>query len=402
MPTIQIHSSAGPYDVDFAPGALSHIGKTLARMDAGTASGRRSGVYVLSSARVWRHWGSTLARGIRGWRDNHKILFDDTETAKRLETVEHISRLLVRAGAGRRCVIVAMGGGVVGDVAGFVAATYLRGVRLVHIPTTLVAQVDSSIGGKTGVDLPEGKNLIGAFYRPQHVIADPQMLATLPHRDYRSGLYEVIKYAVIADRELFEFLVRKMPALLRRDAKALTWIIPRCIKIKARVVTKDEREGGLRQILNFGHTLGHALEAATEYGIYRHGEAIGWGMVAATLLAVAAEDLNANDASRIIRLVAAVGPLPRVPIIGTREWRAILSRDKKAQSGSALWVLPRRIGKAGWGIPLPWPLIVKTIRALPAVVKAAQNGPHAGDSGRTSNAGKTGRKITAGVARWRP
>jgi 3-dehydroquinate synthase len=371
MPTIQIHSS-GSYGVDFAPGALSRVGRTLARMGIGI--GEHSGAYVLSSPRVWRYWGSALTRGIRGWRDNHKILFDDSETAKRLETVEQIARLLVRAGADRQSVIVAMGGGVVGDVAGFVAATYLRGVRLVHIPTTLVAQVDSSIGGKTGVDLPEGKNLIGAFYSPQHVIADPQTLATLPHREYRSGLYEVIKYAIIADPELFEYLEQRMLGLLRRDPRAIAWIIPRCIAIKARIVTKDEREGGLRQILNFGHTLGHALEAATGYRVYLHGEAIGWGMIAATLLAVATEGLGTKDASRLVRLVAEVGPLPHLPAIGTPEWRALMSRDKKTKSGTVCWVLPRRIGKADWGIDLPWPLIAKTIRALPAVMKDAQSG----------------------------
>ena len=162
---------------------------------------------------------------------------------------------------------------MVGDVAGFAAATYLRGVRLVHVPTTLVAQVDSAIGGKTGVNLPEGKNLVGAFYPPKLVIADPGVLRTLPHREYRSGIYEVVKYGVIADEKLFEFLERRMDAVLRRDPAALAWIIPRCVAIKARVVGADERESGLRQILNFGHTLGHALEAATKYRRFLHGEA---------------------------------------------------------------------------------------------------------------------------------
>jgi 3-dehydroquinate synthase len=379
MPTIQIRSSAGPYNVDFAPGAIRRVGASVSRLS------EHSGVYVLSSPRVWRCWGSAFARGIRGWRENRKILFDDSETAKRLETVEQIARQLVRAGADRNSVIVAAGGGVVGDVSGFVAATYLRGVRLVHVPTTLVAQVDSSIGGKTGVDLPEGKNLIGAFYPPARVIADPDTLATLPHRGYRSGLYEVIKYAVIADRELFEYLVRKMPALLRRDAKALAWIIPRCIEIKARIVAKDEREGGRRQILNFGHTLGHALETVTGYRRYFHGEAIGWGMIAATLLAVATEGLSTKDASRIIRLVTAVGPLPNVPAIRTAELRTLLARDKKAQSGRVRWVLPRRLGKVEWGIELPWPLIVKVVRALPAVVKEAHGDFHAGKAGKRAN-----------------
>ena len=211
---------------------------------------------------MWRLWGREVARAL-GISPRRAILFDDSEAAKRLATVEDIARKLVRAGADRHCVLVAVGGGVVGDVAGFAAATYLRGVRLVHVPTTLVAQVDSSIGGKTGVDLPEGKNLVGAFYPPKLVIADPELLRTLPHREYRSGLYEVVKYGVIADAKLFRFLEAHMNRVLRRDPAALDWIIQRCIAIKARVVNEDEREGGLRKILNFGHTLGHALEAAT-------------------------------------------------------------------------------------------------------------------------------------------
>ena len=234
---------------------------------------------------MWRYWGRPLTK-IFGKAPRGAILFDDAESAKRIATVEGIARELVRAGADRRAVIVAVGGGVVGDVAGFAAATYLRGVRLVHIPTTLVAQVDSAIGGKTGVDLPEGKNLVGAFYPPRLVIADPATLATLPHREFRAGLYEVIKYGVIADAKLFDFLERRMDAILRRDPRALGWIISRSAAIKARVVSEDEREGGLRQILNFGHTLGHALETATGYKRFLHGEAVGWGMLGATLLAV--------------------------------------------------------------------------------------------------------------------
>jgi 3-dehydroquinate synthase len=293
MPTIRVKSSAGPYSVYCGRGALARASSLIARL------GDSTGTFVLSSPRVWRNWGRAVASKIPGAR--HPILFDDRESAKRLATVEGIARRLVRAGADRRAIVVAVGGGVVGDVAGFAAATYLRGVRLVHIPTTVVAQVDSAIGGKTGVDLPEGKNLIGAFYPPRLVIADPDMLRTLPHREYRSGLYEVMKYGVIADEKLFAFLERRMPAVLRRDPAALDWIIPRAIAIKARVVSADERESGVRQILNFGHTFGHALEAATGYRRFLHGEAIGWGMIAATLLALATGRVDASTAARICR-----------------------------------------------------------------------------------------------------
>jgi 3-dehydroquinate synthase len=368
MPTIQVRSSSGPCRVDFAPGAISRVGSSLVSLH------KPSGVYVLSSPRVWRYWGRALTRGIRGWSDNRKILFDDAEAAKRLEIVEQIARELVRAGADRQSVIVAMGGGVVGDVAGFAAATYLRGVRLVHVPTTLVAQVDSSIGGKTGVDLPEGKNLIGAFYPPERVIADPDILVTLPHREYRSGLYEVIKYAVIADRELFEYLIRKMPALLRRDAKALAWIIPRCIEIKARIVAKDEREGGLRQSLNFGHTLGHALETMTNYRRFLHGEAVGCGMCFATLLALLSKKISLQHAAGIIFLIQSVGPIPKVPELNLDQLKKVLAGDKKSRGGSVRWVLPRRIGNVKWGIELPWKTVAKVARALPAMMFEENHG----------------------------
>src|SRR5277367_795991 len=207
MPTIRIHSSGGDYNVQCAPGVVARAGAALARL------GETTGIYVLSSPRVWEHWGRPLIRalGKRPPVPVRAMLFDDSESAKDLATIEQIARQLVLAGADRHATVVAMGGGVVGDVAGFAAATYLRGVRLVHVPTTLVAQVDSSIGGKTGVNLPEGKNLVGAFYPPQLVIADPKGLLTLPHREYRSGLYEVVKYGIIADVELFNFLERDLP-----------------------------------------------------------------------------------------------------------------------------------------------------------------------------------------------
>lgn len=300
------------------------------------------------------------------------VLFDDAEKAKRLSTVEGISRRLVRAGADRRSIVVAVGGGVVGDVAGFVAATYLRGVRLVHVPTTLVAQVDSAIGGKTGVNLPEGKNLVGAFYPPKLVIADPDLLDTLPHRDYRSGVYEVIKYAVIADPQLFFYLWQKMPALLRRDPAALAYVIPRCIRIKARIVEKDERESGLRQILNFGHTFGHALEAFTGYQRFLHGEAVAWGMIAATAFALASKRLSLRDGFGIISLIGAVGPLPALPGIPAAKLRRLLAGDKKSRGGQVNWVLPRRIGRVDGDVSLDAKFVERFVPALPLILKEVE------------------------------
>jgi 3-dehydroquinate synthase len=365
MPTIRVKSSAGPYDVVCAPDALSRAASLIGRL------GDSTGTFILSSPRVWRHWGKALASKIPGHVARRPILFDDRESLKRLATVEGIARQLVTAGADRHAVLVAVGGGVVGDVAGFAAATYLRGVRLVHIPTTVVAQVDSAIGGKTGVNLPEGKNLVGAFYPPKLVIADPAVLRTLPHREFRSGLYEVVKYGVIADAKLFEFLERRMDSVLRRDPAALAYIIPRSIAIKARVVGADEREGGLRQILNFGHTLGHALEAATGYRRFLHGEAIGWGMMYATLLAVAAGHLRDSDAARIIRLVASVGPLPPLGNIRAAQLRPILAGDKKTRGGRILWVLPRHIGHTEWGKEVPWSVVARTFAELSSIAARA-------------------------------
>jgi 3-dehydroquinate synthase len=366
MPTIRIESATGDYNVYCGAGTLRRTGALLARLRDVT------GVFILASPTVWSYWGRGVMRALAKHKPLKVILFDDDEASKDLQTIEALTRQLVLAGADRHAAIVAVGGGVVGDVAGFAAATYLRGVRVVHVPTTLVAQVDSSVGGKTGVNLAEGKNLVGAFYPPKFVVADPAMLLTLPHREYRSGLYEVIKYALIADPELFTFLERRMLALLRRDSDALAWVIARCIGIKAHIVAKDEREGGLREILNFGHTLGHALEAATKYRRFRHGEAIAWGMIYAALLGVATNRFKESDATRLILLIASVGPLPGVSGIRAAQLRSILSGDKKARGGRVRWVLPRRIGKVEWGAELSWPLVSRTFAALPPFAASAK------------------------------
>jgi 3-dehydroquinate synthase len=348
------------YPVVCGKGALRQVARMLAQLEPAT------GVYVLSSPRVWRHCGGALQRVLPRTAREQVILFDDREAAKNLETFNRLCRSLVRAGADRRAVIVAAGGGVVGDVAGFAAASYLRGVRLLHIPTTLVAQVDSAIGGKTGVNLPEGKNLVGAFYQPDLIVCDPKMLRTLPDREYRSGLYEVIKYGVIGDAELFRSLERDLDRLLDRDSRALSEVIPRCIRQKARVTAADEREAGRREILNFGHTFGHALESVTRYRVYRHGEAVGWGMIAASLVAIATEHLALEQAARIIRLVRRVGPLPGLPCIPAARVIDAMRSDKKARGGRLRFVLPRRIGRVEWGVELSEQLLEATWKELRA------------------------------------
>jgi 3-dehydroquinate synthase len=254
---------------------------------------------------------------------------------------------------------------VVGDVAGFVAASYLRGVALAHVPTTVVAQVDSSIGGKTGVNLPEGKNLFGAFYSPRLVLSDPDALRTLPQREFRGGLAEVIKHAVIADAEMFAYLEKNMEKVLLRDHAALDYLIPRNVAIKARIVARDEREAGLREILNFGHTFAHPLESATHYKRYQHGEAVAWGMMAAALLGHEAGVTPANEVSRIVSLVRRIGPLPPWPRLPVSVLINAMRSDKKARAGNLRFVLTPRIGEAASYNDIPVSIIECILRFAP-------------------------------------
>ena len=246
----------------------------------------------------------------------------------------------------RRSLIIVLGGGVVGDLAGFLAACYLRGLRLVQVPTTLLAQVDSSVGGKTGINLPEGKNLVGAFHQPRLVLCDTGLLATLPDREFRAGLAEVVKYGIIRDARLFSTLEREHADLRQPDL--LERIIARCCRIKAEVVAEDEREGGLRAILNFGHTVGHALEALTRYRTYLHGEAVSIGQVAATRLSVRHAGLSPQAGDRITRLLSALGLPVSVSLDPERTDRllAAMRKDKKTEAGIPRFVLAERIGKA--------------------------------------------------------
>ena len=339
MATIPVETPSASYVIECGRGTLSNTGSLLETL------GPASGVHLISSPTVWKHVGRNVSRGFGRKALAKPILFRDSEQSKTMRTVESLCRSLVRAGADRRALIVAVGGGVVGDVAGYTAASYLRGVRVVHIPTTLVALVDSSIGGKTGVNLPEGKNLVGAFYQPALVIADPDVLRTLPPRQFRSGLYEVIKYGVLGDRSLFEYLENRMERILERDRASLDWILPRCIASKVSIVGRDERETGLRESLNLGHTFGHALEALTRYRRFAHGEAVAWGLIAAARLAVAHGCLESGEAQRIERLVFSTGPLPSVPEIPAGRWLAAMRADKKARGGRLRFILPRAIGK---------------------------------------------------------
>ncbi len=296
---------------------------------------------MVSCAPVWRRHGAK-ARAIVGRQT--PMLIPDGERAKTLATVEKIYDAMIRRRLDRSATLVAFGGGVVGDVAGFAAATYLRGIRLVQVPTTLLSQVDSAIGGKVGVNLPEGKKLVGAFHAPALVVCDPELLRTLPRREFRAGLYEVVKYGVIASRQLFERVSANLPAIFDQETGVMSDVIADCCRIKARVVELDEREAGPRRVLNFGHTVGHALEAITKYRRFLHGEAIGYGMLAAARLSAARGLLAANDEARLQDLITRMGALPPVSDLSVRPALEAITHDKKVTNGRLHFVLTRGLG----------------------------------------------------------
>ena len=297
--------------------------------------------FIVSNPVVWRLHSERLRVALGG---GDPILLPDGERFKNLQSVSKIYEPLIRANADRGSTIIAVGGGVVGDTAGFAAATFLRGVAVVHVPTTLLAQVDSSIGGKVGVNHALGKNLIGAFHQPALVVIDPALLKTLPRREFRSGLYEMVKYGVISSRDLFDRLNADIKALFAKDGRALVPAIVESCRIKADVVSKDERESGLRRILNYGHTVGHALEAVTNYRRFRHGEAIALGMLAAADLAVARGALAERERQALAQLIAKLGPLPSVADLSIPEILEAMRRDKKVVNGRLHFVIAIEIG----------------------------------------------------------
>lgn len=341
MKKIPVKLKRNGYDVLIGSGLLQRAGRELRRK----LPSENSQILVVTSPNVRRHWGDQLEQSLKGEKLSYCLLeMNDGEPAKRLETVEKLAEQMVRAGADRKALLVAFGGGVVGDCVGFLASIFLRGIPVVQIPTTVLAQVDASIGGKTGVNLDAGKNLIGTFHQPKTVLIDPAILETLDDREFRAGLYEALKCGVIRDRKLFEFMTRQREKILKHDRKALERVIVDSVRVKAQVVAADERESGLRRILNFGHTIGHALEAATGYTQLLHGEAVAWGMVAATNIARDAAFCEPRIANQILMGIAAYGQPPRANF-QVDELMALLRSDKKSVAGKTHWVLPVRIGK---------------------------------------------------------
>lgn len=332
--TIEVPTASRAYAVRVEAGLL-------ARLDALLDSAGAKQRVVVSSPTVWQAHGARVAKALG---NPEHVLIPDGESFKTANTVGGIYDALIRMAADRSVTIVAVGGGVVGDVVGFAAATYLRGVDLVHVPTTLLAQVDSSIGGKVGINHAAGKNLIGAFHQPLAVFTDPEVLGTLPRRELQSGLYEVIKYGMIADRGLFERVGRDLPAIVHCRQEALTPVIADSCRIKARVVAEDERESGVRRILNFGHTAGHAIEAVTGYRRFRHGEAIAYGMLAVADIGVRRGVFDEAERSALAKLITRLGPLPAVRDLSAQALVEAMRRDKKVRDGRLHVVLPTGIG----------------------------------------------------------
>ena len=333
---ITVSSGSGSYAVSVGDGLTARLDALL------DAAGARTRVFVISSPLVWRLHGQTVTDALP---KAEPILIPDGERFKTLQTVTRIYESLIRAEADRTATILAFGGGVIGDVVGFAAATFLRGVALVHVPTTLLAQVDSSIGGKVGVNHALGKNLIGAFHPPRAVVVDPQWLETLPRREFRAGLYEIVKYGVIASPDLFDRVRRETAAVFERDPAVLVPIIVDSCRIKAAVVAADERENDLRRTLNFGHTAGHAIEAVTKYRRFRHGETVAYGMLVAADIAVARGMLGRADRQALADIITHLGPLPPIADLSVKQILQTIRRDKKVLAGRLHVVLPTAIGQ---------------------------------------------------------
>jgi 3-dehydroquinate synthase len=339
--TVVVRHSRGSYPVYVEPGILGRLDALVSEH----LPDRR--IAMIADEMVHRLYRS--GRLGEGRWSGETLTFPSGEQSKTRNSWSRLTDELLRLGFGRDSGIVALGGGVAGDLAGFVAATYMRGVPYLQAPTTLLAMLDASVGGKTGVDTAEGKNLIGAFHPPVAVLADPRALATLPDREYRAGLAEAVKHGLIADREYFEWMEQEAAPLVARDAEALQHLVRRSVEIKAEVVSEDEREGGRRAILNAGHTVAHALEQATEYRV-PHGEAVGLGLVAEAALATGLGLATPEAGARVVVLLERLGLPTRVPEPVTAErLLAAMAGDKKNRRRGIRFALPRGLGAMGPG-----------------------------------------------------
>jgi len=356
--TVSVQLGNRSYAIKIAPGLLKQLGGECARLNLGARCA------VITDANVAKKFARAAFESlVKAGFEPVLISVPAGEKSKRIAVAEKCYNQLASHRLERKSCIIALGGGVVGDLAGFVAATYLRGVDFVQVPTTLLAQVDSSVGGKTGVNLRAGKNLVGAFYQPKLVLCDLETLRALPEREFRAGLAEVIKYGIIADAKLFAQLERDLSKLLKREPKTLAAVIARCCEIKAVIVSQDETESGLRTILNFGHTIGHAIENSFGYGKYLHGEAIAIGQVAAARLSQKILGLPFGDVERIEKLFIRAGLPVKIKLNSSqcKKLFAAMRLDKKASGGEIKFVLAQKIGKVACGREVPPALIEKVL-----------------------------------------
>ena len=352
MQSIPVRLAHASYDILVGAGVFENLEEHL------EGAGLRGPFLLISQPRIFKAVGQVLKKKFP------IVLIPDGERAKTLTTVSRLLDRLVDLKLTRQSTVIAVGGGVVGDVCGFVASIYMRGVPVVNVPTTLLAQVDSSIGGKTGVNHRAGKNLIGTFYQPRLVLSDPLVLQKLPEREYASGLYEALKYGVIRDADLFEDFERNSASFLKRDPEAIARLVARCAAIKADVVMNDEKESDLRRILNFGHTVGHGLEAAARYQRIKHGEAVGYGMIAAARIGVALGKLQDHDRGRIEQAVGSVGRLPALNGMHSKDVLNALQHDKKVRDGTVHFVLPRAIGRVEITPNVPFDIVRDVVKGI--------------------------------------
>jgi len=337
---LNVAAPGGRYPIRIGPGRLDALAQAIPA-DA-------TGIALITQAPIAERYGARVEQALRAsGKTVLPIVLPDGEAHKNWHTLNLIFEALLTHRFDRRAVLVALGGGVVGDIAGFAAATYMRGVRFVQVPTTLLAQVDSSVGGKTGINHPLGKNMVGAFCQPVAVEIDTDVLTTLPAREISAGLAEVIKYGLILDADFFTWCERHATDLRALDTVALTQAIYRSCELKAQVVSQDERETtGLRALLNLGHTFGHAIESGLGYGQWLHGEAVGCGMVQAAVLSEQVLNFTSAEVARVRNLVAAIGCPVVAPDLGLERWLHLMRVDKKAEGGDIRYVLMPRIGQA--------------------------------------------------------
>lgn len=337
MAEIQVTTPQRSYSAVVERGAIQRVAEFLP-----SGTGR---IFTITTRDVWNLYGPRVCEAL-GNRGCEVLFFAGGEDNKRLSHIEQLAEQMVERGADRSSLILAVGGGIVTDMAGFLAAIFMRGVPVIQVPTTLLAQVDAAVGGKTGANLVAGKNLIGSFHQPLVVLIDPSVLASLPEREYRAGLYEIIKAGVIRSEPLFRMLSDRHDEVLRQSPEVVDWMIAESVRIKAEVVSADEKESGLRRILNFGHTFGHALEAETHYTRFLHGEAVSWGMRAATRLAESLDMLPREDSTAIVNVLNAYGPIPKCDGISRVNLQVRLMKDKKTIQNRINFVLPVKIGEA--------------------------------------------------------